>query len=54
MSIVNTKDRKLENFINNELYVFNVDGEFICKCAINDKIIWSDEKCPKDLWKTLT
>jgi len=22
----------------------------ICKCSINDKIIWTDEKCPKDLW----
>ena len=22
----------------------------VCKCAINDKIIWDDEKCPNSLW----
>ena len=22
----------------------------ICKCAINDKIIWYQERCPKNKW----
>ncbi len=22
----------------------------ICKCSLTDKVLWSDEKCPKNKW----
>ena len=32
--VVNTNDREFDNFVNNKIYVFLVDGEFICKRAV--------------------
>lgn len=34
--IVNTNNREFDNFVNNKIYVFSVDGEMICKRAIKN------------------
>lgn len=36
LMIVNTNDREFDNFVNKRIYVFNVDGEMICKRAIKN------------------
>jgi len=36
LMIVNTNDREFDNFVNKKIYVFNVDGEMICKRAIKN------------------
>ena len=42
---------KRDNF--RYLFLFEKKGVkqcSICKCAIDDKVIWEDEKCPKNYW----
>lgn len=51
LMLVNTNEREFDNFANNKVYVFNADGEMICKRTIknlNGTVILKSDNMDKD------
>lgn len=51
LMLVNTNEREFDNFANNKVYVFNADGEMICKRTIknlNGTVILKSDNTDKD------
>lgn len=51
LMLVNTNEREFDNFTNNKVYVFNADGEMICKRAIknlNGTVVLKSDNLDKD------
>ena len=51
LMLVNTNEREFDNFTNNKVYVFNADGEMICKRAIknlNGTVVLKSDNTDKD------
>lgn len=53
LMLVNTNESEYDNFINNKIYVFNADGEMMCKRAIkniNNTVTLKSDNTDKDLY----
>lgn len=51
LMLVNTNEREYDNFINNKIYVFNADGEMMCKRAIKNldgSVVLKSDNTDKD------
>lgn len=51
LMLVNTNEQEFDNFTNNKVYVFNADGEMICKRAIknlNGTVMLKSDNMDKD------
>lgn len=51
LMLVNTNEREYDNFINNKIYVFNADGEMMCKRAIKNldgSVVLKSDNADKD------
>lgn len=53
LMLVNTNESEYDNFINNKIYVFNADGEMMCKRAIKNldgTVILKSDNTDKDTY----
>lgn len=53
LMLVNTNESEYDNFINNKIYVFNADGEMICKRAVKNldgSVVLKSDNADKDTY----
>lgn len=53
LMLVNTNESEYDNFINNKIYVFNADGEMICKRAVKSldgSVVLKSDNADKDTY----
>lgn len=53
LMLVNTNESEFDNFINNKIYVFNADGEMMCKRTIKNldgTVILKSDNTDKDIY----
>ena len=53
LMLVNTNESEYDNFINNKIYVFNADGEMICKRAVKSldgSVVLKSDNANKDTY----
>lgn len=53
LMLVNTSESEYDNFINNKIYVFNADGEMICKRAVKSldgSVVLKSDNADKDTY----
>lgn len=53
LMLVNTNESEYDNFINNKIYVFNADGEMICKRAVKNldgSVVLKSDNTDKDTY----
>ena len=57
LMLVNTNESEYDNFINNKIYVFNADGEMICKRAVKNldsSVVLKSDNADKDTYPDQT